>query len=180
MESFWVIYLTTAGFAVTDVWGGSLSSVNFSMREIVRRALSLEAVGVILVHNHPSGDPRPSEQDKRVTQDFADALAPVGVRVIDHLIIANGQMRSFRDMNLLWLASPQTERRQSRSPVPMTSRSDPIFFRCIRCRSQNVSRDGRADWDPELQRWSLREVFDYAHCHDCDHATSLQELGLAA
>jgi DNA repair protein RadC len=70
-------------------------------REVVRRALELGASALILVHNHPSGDPTPSKADIAVTRDIAKAAAPLGVTLHDHLIIGRGRHTSLRDMGLL-------------------------------------------------------------------------------
>ena len=70
-------------------------------REVVKRALELGASALILVHNHPSGDPTPSKSDITVTRDIAKAAAPLGVTVHDHVIIGRGRHTSLRDMGLL-------------------------------------------------------------------------------
>ena len=70
-------------------------------REIIRRALELSASAVILVHNHPSGDPNPSRDDIFITKEIARAGQPLGVVVHDHLIITRGQVTSFKTLGLL-------------------------------------------------------------------------------
>jgi DNA repair protein RadC len=70
-------------------------------REVVKRALELSASALILVHNHPSGDPTPSQADIQVTRDIVKAAAPLGVTVHDHIIIGRGRHTSLRDMGLL-------------------------------------------------------------------------------
>ena len=70
-------------------------------REVVKRALELQASALILVHNHPSGDPTPSKADIAVTRDIVKAAAPLGVTVHDHLIIGRGRHISLRDLGLL-------------------------------------------------------------------------------
>ena len=70
-------------------------------REVVKRALELQASAVILVHNHPSGDPTPSKADIAVTKDIVRAAQPLGVTVHDHLIIGRGRHTSLRDLGLL-------------------------------------------------------------------------------
>src|SRR5262249_49944893 len=67
-------------------------------REVVKRALALGATALILVHNHPSGDPTPSEADIAVTQDIKRAAAPLGVVVHDHLIIGRHGHASLREL----------------------------------------------------------------------------------
>jgi DNA repair protein RadC len=70
-------------------------------REVVKRALDLGASALILVHNHPSGDPTPSRADIDVTQDIKKACAPLGVALHDHVIIARNRHVSFRDLGLI-------------------------------------------------------------------------------
>ena len=70
-------------------------------REVIKRALELEASALILVHNHPSGDPRPSEADIIVTKNIIKAAAPLGIIVHDHLIIGRSGRISLRDCGLI-------------------------------------------------------------------------------
>ena len=70
-------------------------------REVVKRALELAASALILVHNHPSGDPTPSKADIAVTKDIVNAAQPLGVTVHDHLIIGRGRHTSLRDLGLI-------------------------------------------------------------------------------
>ena len=70
-------------------------------REVVRRALELGASAVILVHNHPSGDPTPSQADIEMTRQVAAAGAPLGVSVHDHLVIGRHGHNSFKSLGLL-------------------------------------------------------------------------------
>ena len=71
------------------------------MREIFKVALGHEAVGLILAHNHPSGDPRPSQADIMATHKFAETAQNLGIILHDHLIFAGGESRSFRELGLL-------------------------------------------------------------------------------
>jgi len=70
-------------------------------REVARRCLELSATAVILVHNHPSGDPTPSRADIDITKDIAKALAAIGVIVHDHLVIGRKGHASFKSLGLL-------------------------------------------------------------------------------
>jgi DNA repair protein RadC len=70
-------------------------------REVARRALELHATAVILVHNHPSGDPTPSRADIAMTKEVAAATSAVGVIVHDHIVIARHGHVSFRAQGLL-------------------------------------------------------------------------------
>jgi DNA repair protein RadC len=80
---------------------GTVDHTPVYTREVVKRALELQASALILVHNHPSGDPTPSKADIAVTRDIVKAAAPLGVTVHDHLIIGRGRHTSLRDMGLL-------------------------------------------------------------------------------
>ena len=68
---------------------------------MVRRALELDAAAVVLVHNHPSGDPTPSPEDLAMTAEIERAAAAVGLEVRDHVIVGNGRTLSFREAGLL-------------------------------------------------------------------------------
>lgn len=70
-------------------------------REIVKEALQLNAAAVLLTHNHPSGVAEPSRADEMLTQTLKSALALVDVRVLDHLVVAGGQVTSFAERGLL-------------------------------------------------------------------------------
>ena len=80
---------------------GTVDHTPVYTREVVKRALELQASALILVHNHPSGDPTPSKADIAVTKDIAKAAQPLGVTVHDHLIIGRGRHVSLRDLGLI-------------------------------------------------------------------------------
>lgn len=80
---------------------GHTDAVNFCIRTILRQALVSEAVGIVVAHNHPSGDPSPSEQDIQATKAIFSACRLVGLQLEDHLIFGSGQYFSFRDKGLL-------------------------------------------------------------------------------
>jgi DNA repair protein RadC len=80
---------------------GTIDHTPVYTREVVKRALELGASALILVHNHPSGDPTPSKADIAVTKDIVKAAAPLGVTVHDHLIIGRGRHASLRDLGLM-------------------------------------------------------------------------------
>jgi DNA repair protein RadC len=67
----------------------------------VRRALELGATALILVHNHPSGDPTPSSADIKVTHDIIAIAKPMGISVHDHIIVGRGGHASFRGLKLI-------------------------------------------------------------------------------
>ena len=80
---------------------GTIDHTPVYPREVVKRALDLGAAAMILVHNHPSGDPTPSKADIAVTKEIVTAGKPLGVTVHDHVIIGRGRHTSLRDMGLL-------------------------------------------------------------------------------
>ncbi|HEX3861704.1 MAG TPA: DNA repair protein RadC [Stellaceae bacterium] len=80
---------------------GTIDHTPVYVREVVKRALDLNASALILVHNHPSGDPTPSKADIAVTRDIIKAAAPLGVLVHDHVIVGRGHHTSLRDLGLL-------------------------------------------------------------------------------
>ena len=70
-------------------------------REVVRRALELSASAVILVHNHPSGDPTPSGPDVKMTRELVDIAKPLGIAIHDHVIVGRDGHASFRGLGLI-------------------------------------------------------------------------------
>ncbi len=80
---------------------GTLSQASVYPREVVKRALALQASAVILAHNHPSGIAEPSRADEFLTQSLKQALALIDVRVIDHLVVGADQAISFAERGLL-------------------------------------------------------------------------------
>ncbi|HYG29840.1 MAG TPA: DNA repair protein RadC [Allosphingosinicella sp.] len=80
---------------------GSVDEAAIYVREVVARALEYQATAIILVHNHPSGDPQPSQQDIRLTRDIADALRPLRIAVHDHVIIGDKGHSSMRAAGLI-------------------------------------------------------------------------------
>ncbi|HYN47011.1 MAG TPA: JAB domain-containing protein [Allosphingosinicella sp.] len=71
------------------------------LREIFASALKHDAAGMVIAHNHPSGDPRPSRADKEATRRLAEIADTLGIRLHDHLIFAGKECRSFRELGLL-------------------------------------------------------------------------------
>jgi len=70
-----------------EVFRGTVNQASVYPRELVKSAMKRNAAAVILVHNHPSGNPKPSESDKAITQQIKQALALVEVRVLDHIVV---------------------------------------------------------------------------------------------
>ncbi len=80
---------------------GTIDHTPVYPREVVKRALELGASALILVHNHPSGDPTPSKADIAVTQDIKKAAAALGVSLHDHVVIGHDRHLSLRDLGLI-------------------------------------------------------------------------------
>ncbi len=86
---------------VEDMFRGTLTQTSVYPREVVKRALALNAGAVVLAHNHPSGVAEPSRADEFLTQTLKAALQLVDVRVLDHLVIGQGQVVSMAERGLL-------------------------------------------------------------------------------
>jgi DNA repair protein RadC len=101
-EEFRVIFLDKKnGLLADEVQGrGTVDHTPVYPREIIRRALELNCSAVILVHNHPSGDPTPSSADIVMTQNIASLAKPLGITVHDHLIIGRNGHSSLRALKL--------------------------------------------------------------------------------
>ncbi len=84
-----------------DIYRGTLDRAVVEPREILRRALVGKAAAVILYHNHPSGDPTPSREDREFTRRLASAAEAVGVRLLDHIVVGREGCVSFREAGLL-------------------------------------------------------------------------------
>jgi len=84
-----------------DIYRGTLDRAVVEPREILRRALLGRAAAVILYHNHPSGDPTPSREDREFTRRLAAAAEAVGVRLLDHIVVGRDGAVSFREAGLL-------------------------------------------------------------------------------
>jgi hypothetical protein len=98
-ESFWVIGLDVRGrpLGTFEVARGTLTACLVHPREVFAPMMALRAASVILVHNHPSGDPKPSREDVELTKRMRDAGELVGFPILDHVIIAAGGFRSMLD-----------------------------------------------------------------------------------
>lgn len=84
-----------------EMFRGTLTHTSVYPREVVKRALACNASAVVLVHNHPSGQPEPSQADQHLTQQLQAALALVDVRVLDHLVVAATEVVSFAERGLI-------------------------------------------------------------------------------
>jgi len=103
VEQFRVLFLDARNRLIADEAQarGTVNHTPVYPREVVRRALELHATALILVHNHPSGDPTPSRADIEMTQEVKAAAAALGLALHDHIVIGNGRHVSFRREGLL-------------------------------------------------------------------------------
>lgn len=85
-----------------DVSVGSLTEALVHPREVFREAIRRGAAAIVLLHNHPSGDPSPSEEDRALTRRLASVGELVGIPLVDHIIVADGEYYSLRDELSLW------------------------------------------------------------------------------
>jgi DNA repair protein RadC len=100
IEEFHILFLDRKNVLIKDErqGRGTVDHTPVYPREVVKRALELGASALILVHNHPSGDPTPSKADIAVTQDIKKAAAPLGVVLHDHVIIGRNRHTSLREL----------------------------------------------------------------------------------
>jgi len=98
-----VLYLDRKNVLIADEEQakGTIDHVPVYPREVVKRALELNASALLLVHNHPSGDPTPSDSDITMTNQIQDAALALGLTLHDHLIIGKSRELSFRSEGYL-------------------------------------------------------------------------------
>ena len=103
IERFRVLHLNTKNMLIRDevMSEGSIDQAAVHVREVIRRAIDLGSAAIILVHNHPSGDPAPSRADIDVTRQIADAGKRLGIAVHDHLIMGTNGHVSLRAQGLI-------------------------------------------------------------------------------
>lgn len=103
VEQFRVLYLDKKNGLIADEvqQTGTVDHTPVYPREVIRRALEHSATALILVHNHPSGDPTPSRADIQMTQKIVDIAKPLGIEVHDHIIVGLRTNVSFRGLQLI-------------------------------------------------------------------------------
>jgi DNA repair protein RadC len=103
IEQFRLLFLDRKNVLIADELQqrGTVDHTPVYPREVVKRALELGASALILVHNHPSGDPTPSKADIEMTREIQKAAAALGVTVHDHLVIGANGHASFKSLGLL-------------------------------------------------------------------------------
>jgi DNA repair protein RadC len=101
-EQFRILFLDKKNQLIADelMNRGTVDHAPVYPREVMRRALELSACAVILVHNHPSGDPSPSRADIDITRQVVEAGKPLGVLVHDHLVVGRDGVASFKALGL--------------------------------------------------------------------------------
>lgn len=99
VEECWAIYLNQAGRIIRKqrISVGGLASTQVDVRVILREALTCNATSMILCHNHPSGNTRPSQDDDRLTHSLLEAGRTMNIRLLDHVIVADGSHYSYGD-----------------------------------------------------------------------------------
>jgi len=102
-EQFRVLFLDRKNVLIADEEqsSGTVDHVPVYPREVVKRALEVNASSMILVHNHPSGDPTPSQEDIAMTLQIAEAAKALGITLHDHLIIGRSRELSFKSQGLI-------------------------------------------------------------------------------
>lgn len=98
-EEFWVLLLNQAGKVIdkTRISTGGLAATVVDVRMVLREAIVKRATQMAIVHNHPSGNTRPSKEDRSLTKKIKDASNIMNIRLIDHVIVTDGKQFSFAD-----------------------------------------------------------------------------------
>lgn len=102
-EEVRILFLNAKNLLIANeaLWQGSVDEASVHVREVIARAIALGATALIIVHNHPSGDPSPSQQDIRLTRDLVDAGRHMKITVHDHVIVGSAGRTSLRAMGLI-------------------------------------------------------------------------------
>lgn len=112
-ERFWVVLLNTKNEVLEriEISKGGLASSPVHPREVFKAAVKAGAAGVILIHNHPSGDPTPSGADLAITTRLSRAGGVMGIPIIDHIIVGDGSFVSLRERGVCLDVPVEAERR---------------------------------------------------------------------
>ena len=102
-EVFSVVFLDTKHrvLSIEELFHGTINTASVFPREIVKRALAVGAAAIVAVHNHPSGNPEPSQEDRRVTDDLKNACHLMEISLLDHVVVGGNGYFSFADRHLL-------------------------------------------------------------------------------
>lgn len=103
-ETFYVLYLNSSNCSISSkiISKGIRDQALVSVQEVMRTALMLNAANLVLIHNHPSGNPVPSEEDISITERFIKSANLLELRILDHIIIGDKKYISFRECNLVF------------------------------------------------------------------------------
>lgn len=103
VEEVRVLFLNAKNMLVANeaMWRGSVDEASVHVREVISRAIALGATAIIIVHNHPSGDPSPSNQDIRLTRDLIEAGRHMRITVHDHVIVGSQCRSSMKALGLI-------------------------------------------------------------------------------
>ncbi len=103
IEEVRVLFLNAKNLLLANeaMWRGSVDEASVHVREVIARAIALGATAIIIVHNHPSGDPSPSSQDIRLTRDLIEAGRHMKITVHDHVIVGSQGRSSMKAMGLI-------------------------------------------------------------------------------
>jgi DNA repair protein RadC len=100
-EHFYIIALNSRNYSITEVSIGSLNASIVHPREVFAEAIKNKAASVVFAHNHPSGDPEPSEDDLVITKKLVESGKILGIEVMDHIIVAKNDFFSFKNKGLI-------------------------------------------------------------------------------
>ena len=103
IEQFRILFLDKRNLLIADEvqQSGTVDHTPVYPREVVKRALELSATAIIMVHNHPSGDPTPSKADIQMTRSVIDIAGPLGIAIHDHIIVGKNGHASFKGLKLI-------------------------------------------------------------------------------
>jgi DNA repair protein RadC len=103
VEEVRVLFLNAKNMLLANeaMWRGSVDEASVHVREVIARAIALGATAIIIVHNHPSGDPSPSQQDIRLTKELVEAGRHMKIMVHDHVIVGSQGRSSLKSMGLI-------------------------------------------------------------------------------
>jgi len=98
-EEFWAMFLNVTLRCISriKIGQGGVTSTNVDLKLLYKEAVNNLSVGVVVCHNHPSGDPAPSKEDAKITRHIKEGLTTLGIQLIDHVIICDGKYYSFAD-----------------------------------------------------------------------------------
>src|SRR5262249_23119601 len=102
-EQFRILFLDKKNQLIADEvqQTGTVDHTPVYPREVVKRALELSATAIILVHNHPSGDPTPSNADVQMTKQIVDIAKPLGIAIHDHIIVGRNGHATLKGLKLI-------------------------------------------------------------------------------